>query len=197
MARSYITSPTDDLISDSGAVLWSFIHGEQLEFPVTLQFVENVTQAGYVFEAKVVEALNVENQAANPTQVRPGGASKDLVIRIPVNRGVWDPLQAYNQEEIVLYNNAYYKLLSGIARVSATTPNADPLWVTTSLSKIYIQFPKDLIETWQVKPQPSYQVYGFFELRVTEPNNSVFKRTWKPVRGMVEIHFSPTFSVED
>ena len=52
MARSRLTETTDDLVTDSGAVLWSFVKGEQLEFPITLNFVENVT-AGYAYEAVV------------------------------------------------------------------------------------------------------------------------------------------------
>lgn len=196
MARSYITSPTDDLITDSGAVLWSFIHGEQLEFPITMNFVEDVTKA-YQYEAKVVEALNVVDQIEPPIQVRPQGVVANLTVRVPVYRGVWNAPQAYNKEDVVKYSTKYYKLLGGAARVNSTTPDLDPWWVETSLSKVYIQFPKTLIQNWTVLPGPAYSVYGFFELRVTEPQDSVFTRTWKPIRGMVQIQFSPTYSGDD
>ena len=40
MARSRLTNTSQDLISDGGAVVWSFVKGEQLEFPITLNFIE-------------------------------------------------------------------------------------------------------------------------------------------------------------
>lgn len=196
MARSYINNPTQDLITDTGAVLWSFVIGEQLEFPITLNFVEDVT-AGYTYEAKVIEALNSAEQTDPPTSVKAGGVETSLTIRIPVRRGTWQAVQAYNKEEVVLYNNVYYKLAKGAGRVSQLTPDVDPLWIVTSLSKIYIQFPKALASNWSVLPGAGYSTYGFFELRVTEPADAVFTRTWKPIRGMIQIMYSPTYSAED
>jgi hypothetical protein len=196
MARSPLTDTSDDLIQDSGSVLWSFVKGEQLEFPITLNFVEDATQA-YVYEAVVVEALNVTEQTTRPVTIKPNGVQTVLVVRVPTNRGTWDAPQAYNKEEVVLYNGVYYKLLKGVARVNSTPPAADPMWQVTSLSKIYIQFPASLGSTWAVAPIVGSAVYGFFELRVTEPPDSIFRRTWKPVRGMVEILFSPTDIVPD
>ena len=51
---------------------------------------------------------------------------------------------------------------------------------------------KYLGNDYQVQPSVAGSTYGFFELRVTEPANPIFARTWKPIRGMVEIQFSPT-----
>jgi hypothetical protein len=196
MARSRLINPAQDLIADEGAVLWSFVRGEQLEFPVTLNFVENVT-AGYTYECVVVEALNTVGQTNAPTEVRPSGVTEQLNIRVPVYRGTWNATQAYNREEVVLYNNVYYKLLSGVAQTNATAPNVSTLWTATTLTKVYLQFPKTLGSTWSVQAQIGVPVYGFFELRVTEPPDGIFRRTWKPVRGLVEILYSPTFSVDD
>lgn len=196
MARSRINNTTDDLISDSGSVLWSFIKGEQLEFPVKLNFIDNVT-AGYTYEAVVVEALNVSGQTEKPVTIRPNGVQTVLTVRVPTYRGLWDLSQAYNREEIVLYNGLYYKLLSGVARTNSTPPSSDPLWQVTTLDKVYLQFPAALASTWAVAPIVDAPVYGFFELRVTEPTNNIYRRTWKPVRGMVEILFSPTDIVPD
>jgi hypothetical protein len=88
----------------------------------------------------------------------------------------------------------YYKLLSGIAYIAATgvTPDIDSKWEVTQLNKIYVQFPTTLGTGWNVKPLPDSATYGFFELRVTEPADAIFTRTFKPVRGMVELLFSPT-----
>lgn len=197
MARSYINNPTQDLITDSGAVLWSFVKGEQLEFPITLNFVEDVTTSGYVYEAKILEALNVVDQIDPPLSIKPGGVETALTVRIPVKKGTWQAAVAYNKEDVVLYNNVYYKLARGAARISAVTPDVDPLWIITSLSKIYVQFPKTLASTWAIQATTNYSVYGFFELRVTEPTDTIFTRTWKPVRGMVQILYSPTYSADD
>jgi len=196
MARSTLVNPTDDLISDSGAVLWSFVKGEQLEFPITMNFIGNAT-AGYTYEAVVVEALNVVEQTEKPVTIRPGGIQTTLVVRVPTYRGTWNGTQAYNREEVVFYNGLYYKLLSGIARTNATPPSSDPLWEETTLNRVYLQYPSTLGSTWQIQPTVGFPTYGFFELRVTEPADAIFRRTWKPVRGMVEILFSPTDIVPD
>jgi len=190
MARSPITEIADDLITDGGSVLWSFVKGEQLEFPITMNFLTDVT-AGYTYEAVVVEALNT-SEGSIPTTIQPSGVQTILVVRIPTKRGNWDAAQAYNKEEVVLYNGIYYKLLTGAGRINSTPPSSDPVWSVTSLSKLYIQYPSTLGSTWTVSPTVGASVYGFFELRVTEPVDSIFRRTWKPVRGLVQILFSPT-----
>jgi hypothetical protein len=196
MARSPLTDTSDDLIQDSGSVLWSFVKGEQLEFPITLNFVEDVT-AGYTYEAVIVEALNVSEQTSKPLTIKPSGVQTILNVRVPTKRGTWDAAQAYNREDVVLYAGIYYKLLKGAARTNSTPPSSDSLWQVTTLSKIYLQFPSTLGSTWQIAPIVGSAVYGFFELRVTEPTDNIFRRTWKPVRGMVELLFSPTDIVPD
>lgn len=194
MARAKLTKPANDLISDSGAVLWSFIKGEQLEFPITISFIPDAG-AGYIYEAVVIEAYNIPGQSAPPTTVKAGGVQNTLVVRVPSMIGVWDAGSAYTQAEVVSYNGKYYELKRGIARTNATTPDLDNLWTETILNKIYVQFPSTLGSTWEVPPSVGCPSYGFFELRVTEPANPVYQKTWKPVRGMVEVLFSPTDTV--
>jgi len=200
MARSRLTNTTQDLVTDSGAVLWSMVKGEQLEFPITLNFVEDAsvkTSNNYTYEAVVVEASNTLNQTERPTSVRPGGQKKTLFVRLPYFIGQWNAGSAYNKEEVVAYGQKYYKLISGLARTNSTTPDIDPLWEETVLNKIYVQFPANLISGWSVQPVVDGPVYGFFELRVTEPTDAVFTRTFKPVRGMLEVLFSPTDETDD
>jgi hypothetical protein len=197
MARSRITD-TDrkDLISDAGSVLFSLVQGEQLEFPVTLNFVADATD-NYAYEAVLVEAENVSRQTTKPKTSLTGGVQDTIVVRVPTNRGTWQDVQAYNREEIVKYNNLYYKLLEGAGRINATTPDQDSAWEVTLLNKIYLQFPKTLSLDYTVQPTVDSPSYGFFELRVTEPLDSIYSRTWKPIRGMVEFLFSPTQIVPD
>ena len=196
MARSRLLDPTNDIITDSGDILFSFVKGEQLEFPITLNFVEDVT-IGYTYEAVVVEGDNSESQLIRPVNVKFNGVTTLLNVRVPTNRGNWDAAQAYSREEVVLYNGKYYKLLAGVAVTNATTPILSTNWLETTLNKVYLQFPKTLASTWLQQATVSTPVYGFFELRVTEPQDTIFIRTWKPVRGMVEILFSPTYSAND
>jgi len=200
MARSRLTNTTQDLIADSGAVLWSFVKGEQLEFPITLNFVEDASvkpNNNYVYEAVVVEAANIARQTDRPTDVREGGTQTRLFVRLPVYLGAWQAASAYNKEEVVLYLGKYYKLVQGSGRVSNLLPNSDPLWAETTLNTVYLQYPSTLANNWAVQPVVDSPVYGFFELRVTEPPDQIFTRTFKPVRGMVEILFSPTDVTSD
>jgi hypothetical protein len=189
MARSKLTTTTDDLVSDGGSVLFSFVQGEQLEHPITLNFIDDA--ADYEYEAVIVEALNVTDQTTNPLTIKPNGVQTTLYVRVPLYRGAWSSVTAYNAGELVLYSNVYYILLSGTSRTNATTPNLDPLWAVTTKNKVYVQFPKTMSLNWEIHPKVNYSVYGFFELRVTELSG-VFPRTWKPVRGLVEVLFSPT-----
>jgi hypothetical protein len=200
MARSRLTNTSQDLISDGGAVIWSFVKGEQLEFPITLNFVEDASvkaNNNYQYEAVVVEAANILAQTDRPTTVKTGGVQTTLFVRLPIYLGEWQSAQAYNKEEVVRYSNKYYKLTQGSARTSSILPTLDPYWEETVLNKIYVQFPSTLASNWSVQAFADNAVYGFFELRVTEPVDPVFTRTFKPVRGMIEILFSPTSEVTD
>ena len=201
MARSRLTNTSQDLISDGGAVVWSFVKGEQLEFPITLNFIEDASvkaSNNYQYEAVIVEANNVVAQVDRPTGIKVGGVQTTLFVRLPVYLGNWQSAQAYNKEEVVFYSNKYYKLLQGSGRVNSTLPTVDTSYrQETALNKIYVQFPSTLASTWSVQALADNAVYGFFELRVTEPTDQIFTRTFKPVRGMVEILFSPTSEVSD
>lgn len=200
MARSSLLDTTQDLMSDGGSVLWSIVTGEQLEFPIVLNFLDDTTlkvSNNYFYEAVVIEADNTVGQLERPTIVKESGVQTVLNIRIPALIGEWDQNSAYNREEIVSYDSKYFKLLSGAARIDSTQPDIDPFWEETTLNKIYIQFEKTLGATWSQSATVATPVYGFFELRVTEPDSIYFTRTWKPIRGMVELLFSPTQEVPD
>jgi hypothetical protein len=195
MARSLIGNTTTDLISDSGSVLWSFVEGEQLEFPISIEFINNILD-GYEFECVVVEGLNVLGQEEPPEDIRPLGAQTVLNLRLPNYVGNWVANATYGIEEVVFYEGAYFKLLNG-PYADETTPDGDENWIEFNMNTLFIQFPMTLSLDWAVRPTANKPVYGFFELRVTEPNSSVFRKTWKPVRGLVKILFSPTHLVPD
>lgn len=194
MARTLLTNVKKDLVTDSGAVLWSLARGEQLEFPITLNFLENAS-LGYTYEAVIMEGANVVDQTERPKALKVAGVSTTLVVRVPSFIGEWNAATAYNREEVVSYSGEYYKLSAGTARVSVDAPPSDPAWAVHDPRVVYLQFPETLGDAWSPQPGPNYSVYGFIELRVTEPADAVYQRTWKPVRGMIELLFSPTEAV--
>ena len=201
MARTKLTTTANDLNADDGGVLFSVVQGEQLEYPVVLEFITS-TPDNYQLEAVVVEGQNT-GDGEKPTTIEVAGDQLQLTngsgIRIPTHRGTWNAGTAYNTEDVVDYNNTSYKLSFGTARVDATTPDVDPEWVEHDKRTIYIQIPATLSVTpaYTVQPSVDLPIYGFFELRVTDINNTIYVQTWKPTRGLVEILFSPTHLVPD
>ena len=202
MARSRLIDPQLDIVSDPGAILFSMVIGEQLEFPITVGFISDASYKtpstlNYKYEAVVVEANNVIGQTTQPTTIKSSGIQTALFVRVPAYVGQWTGTTAtFNKEDVVLYNGIYYKKLTAASQ-ALIAPNLDTaVWEPTTLNKIYVRFPKELGSTWSVAPAISYNSYGFFELRVTEPGTS-FPRTFKPVRGLIELLYSPTAAVTD
>jgi hypothetical protein len=194
MARSSLILPTIDLQSDSGSVLLSLVIGEQLEFPVTLAFIEN-TSLPYEYEAVLMESLNVLGQTEPPVVSRPGGVNTQLTVWTPPWRASWSASNSYNMDDLVLYNGKYYLLKSYAGYVSTTAPDLDNThWLEYVPNKVYIRFPKTLTAGWDVGASATTEsdIYGLFELRVTEPSGGRYPRTWKPMRGMVAFSYSPT-----
>jgi hypothetical protein len=143
MARSRITSASQDLISDNGAVLASIVDGEQIQLDVTLNWVTNLS--GYQLKVTVIEALNT-GDGKIPTAVQPSG----VITQLPI--------------------------------LDAT--------ITDNTFKIV--FPENLIATWTTQPSPDKPVYGYIELEVKDTGTGNLQQIWKPLRGLVEVLYSPT-----
>jgi len=77
MARSKITSSSQDLISDDGAVLVSVIQGEQIHLNLTLNWLTNISD--YTLLCKVVEGNN-DGLGNKPLQIASGPAITTLPI---------------------------------------------------------------------------------------------------------------------
>jgi hypothetical protein len=194
MARSVITATGGgQLQNDSGSILWSIIQGEQLEFTVTLGFLTDISN--YVFEAAVMEALNTPDGAA-PILAKPLGIQTKLPIVVPNPRGIWLASNAYSTDDFVYdAQGLTYKKITGTSVVSSILPSLDASWVRYTNNQIKIRFPGTLGTTWTLQPSPTTDTYGFFELSVGEPVSLAYPKTWKPMRGMVELQFSPTLLV--
>jgi hypothetical protein len=143
MARSRITSSTKDLLSDDGAVLFSIVNGEQLQYKVTLNWITSM--AGFAKQCKIVEALNL-GDGGIPEMPRPNGVVTSLSF-------------------------------------IDTNPN-DNIF--------HIVFPETLISGWTVKPTPTKSVYGYIDLEIVDTGSGINKQVWKPLRGLIEILYSPT-----
>jgi len=189
MARSLIAQTTLDPASDPGSVLFSLVMGEQLEFPVDLSFYPDASQL--VFKPVVMESDNQPGQSSPPLSVKTGGASTLLTTRLPSFRGDWTNT-VYSRGDLVQYAGTYWELSQGGSYKTLTDPARDPLWRPSGLNRVYVRFPLTLGSNWSQKPTPTSSVYGFVELACTENPMTSFPYTWKPVRGVVELQFSPT-----
>ena len=188
MARSRLIDTSQDLIQDGGAVLFSFVQGEQVEYPVNLDFLPGVLTQ-YTIRAVIVEAANVAAQTDRPGLIQPAGKRTILVVRNTSYVGAWNSGSNYTQDDVVLYNNKYWLRLVGAN--DGLDPVASPLWTESARNRVFVQIPSTVSIDWAVKPIVNSPVYGFIELEVRE-NAGGFPRTWKPVRGMIELLFSPT-----
>ncbi len=65
------------------------------------------------------------------------------------------------------------------------------LRIPESGKTIYIRFPGNLSTDWSQQPTIDSNINGYFELRVSE-NSGAFRKTWKYLRGLVEILYSLT-----
>ncbi len=168
-------------------VLWRIVEGEQVELEVSLDFVGSLDNL--TFDAVVLEAANQVGQQTPPDDIRSGGSTDTLVVRVPVFRGDWNANISYALDETVAYGEAHYRLMdSGYDH--AVAPDMNSSWLTVSPRAVYIRIPSTYSANYVVQPTVSAPTYGFFELSVTE-TVGLFPRTWKPIRGMIQINFSP------
>jgi len=195
MARSTINTPSNDIRSDSGSVLFSLILGEQIEFPLDLTFA-NIDVELYVLDAVIIEGDN-DGIGSMPDKILEGGASDTVNIRVPINKGTWDAIAVYDQGDYVIYDDGIngeqtYIKIEYDAGADPTTPDISYMWQPHIKTVVYIQIPSTIGSNYDVAPLVDKHTYGFFELKVSEPITSPFRQTWKPTRGMVELLFSPT-----
>jgi len=184
MARSRIINPTDDLVSDSGSVLFSLIQGEQIEYPIVLEGLD-LPPSEYDVTATLLEAANISMQTQLPTSLQPGGAITVVSIRSPAYRGEWQAAVFYATGELASYLGKYYLCLQD---GSGQIPSA-LAWREVPAGLAYLRFASTASKDWAVQPAPDFNVYGFLEVRVEE-RTGAFRRVWKPIRGMVEYQFT-------
>lgn len=60
---------------------------------------------------------------------------------------------------------------------------------------IEIVIPETLIDGWAVQPTVDSPVYGFLGLEVDDGGVGNTKQVWKPLRGLVEVLYSPSEAI--
>lgn len=55
-----------------------------------------------------------------------------------------------------------------------------------------IVIPQTLIATWNTTPEPDKPIYGFIGLEIQDTASGNNQQIWKPMRGLVEVLYSPT-----
>jgi len=55
--------------------------------------------------------------------------------------------------------------------------------------------PSSLTNEWATQPTPDKPVYGFMDVEVQDTGLGNLQQIWKPIRGLIEIRFSPTEQV--
>jgi len=77
----------------------------------------------------------------------------------------------------------------------ANTPQVTNLTIIdddVSDNQFKILIPENLITNWDQAPLPDKPVYGFIGLEIQDANSGNNQQIWKPLRGLVEVLYSPT-----
>ena len=82
-------------------------------------------------------------------------------------------------------------------RPTAVQPNGEVTTLVildeeTQDNKFKIVLPEDMCNNWAVQPTPDKPVFGWIDLEVADTGVGPLKQVWKPLRGLVEVTFSPT-----
>jgi len=55
-----------------------------------------------------------------------------------------------------------------------------------------IVIPSTIIDTWSTTPEPDQPIYGFIGLEIADTGTGNAQQVWKPMRGLLEVRYSPT-----
>lgn len=58
-----------------------------------------------------------------------------------------------------------------------------------------IVIPETLIDTWATTPEPDKAIYGFIGVEIRDTGVGNAQQIWKPLRGLIEVRYSPTEAV--
>jgi len=78
---------------------------------------------------------------------------------------------------------------------AASSPTVTTLTIldSTPTDNVFeIVLPQTLIDNWDTYPVPDKPVYGFIDVEVADTASGNNQQIWKPLRGVVEVRYSPT-----
>ena len=78
---------------------------------------------------------------------------------------------------------------------AASSPTVTTLTIldSTPTDNVFeIVLPQSLIDNWDTYPVPDKPVYGFIDVEVADTASGNNQQIWKPLRGVVEVRYSPT-----
>jgi hypothetical protein len=107
------------------------------------------------------------------------GVNTVLTVRVPADKGEWDPATAYSAGDEVTIGLAVYALKAGTAVVSTVSPGLSTAWKTAKANHVYIQLPHTVVTG------------GTVELSVTE-TGVAFPQILKIYNEQIEFTASPT-----
>lgn len=58
-----------------------------------------------------------------------------------------------------------------------------------------IVIPENLVDAWVTQPSPQKPAYGWIGLEVRDGGTGKYAQVWKPMRGLVEVLYSPSEAV--
>jgi len=58
-----------------------------------------------------------------------------------------------------------------------------------------IVIPENLVDSWVTQPEPTKPAYGWIGLEVRDSGVGSAQQIWKPMRGLVEVLYSPSEAV--
>jgi hypothetical protein len=94
--------------------------------------------------------------------------------------------------KIVEANNDGTGTIPSTAHASPAITNLTIIDDTLTDSEFKIVIPETLIASWNHAPLPEKPVYGFIGLEVADTGIGTAQQIWKPLRGLVEVKYSPT-----
>ena len=82
-----------------------------------------------------------------------------------------------------------------IPTTAASSPVVTTLTILDSTptdNQFDIVIPQDISSTWATTPEPDQPIYGFIGLEIADTGTGNAQQIWKPMRGLLEVRYSPT-----
>jgi len=83
-------------------------------------------------------------------------------------------------------------LIPATARSSPVVTTLPIIDTTATDNQFEIVIPATLCDNWNAFPAPDKPVYGFIDVEIADTGSGNLQQIWKPLRGVVEIRYSPT-----